>query len=114
MAMELELDPRAAAKTHPHRAKPLRKPVSSPSAVPTGLTAGDLIALLEDLDPATPVVIEGQYGGYASARGISRVPLRFNVNSLEGFGPHDHASQGKPAQALAVAVLVTPSADIVE
>ena len=63
---------------------------------------------------SSPIVIEGQYGGYVSARRISRMPLRFNVNSLEGFGPHERASPGEPPHALAAAVLTTPSPDFVE
>jgi hypothetical protein len=82
--------------------------------LPEGLTAGDLIALLEDLDPATPVVIGGQYGGYESARSISAVPLQFNVNRMDGFGPHDRAAPGGPPQAVAVAVLVNREAQLVE
>ena len=88
--------------------------VEVPIQLPEGLTVGDLISLLEDMDPATPVVIGGQYGGYESARSISSVPLRFNVNRMDGFGPHDRAAPDGPPQALAVAVLVRPESRFVE
>jgi hypothetical protein len=94
--------------------KTRRDALEAPAPLPEGLTAGDLIALLEDLDPATPVVIGGQYGGYESARSISSVPLRFNVNRMDGFGPHDRAAPGGPPQAVAVAVLVKPAPQLVE
>jgi hypothetical protein len=112
MTLDLELE-------HPARGRrALRKAKSaetrSTTAGAEALTAGDLIALLEDLDPATPVVIAGQYGGFDGVRGISRLPLRFNVNSLEGFGPHDRASPGEPPHAHAVAVLVRPEGKLAE
>jgi len=62
--------------------------------------------MLEDYDPEAPIVIEGQYGGFEWVRGASRVALRLNVNSLEGFGPHDRADGlGEAAEATAVAIL---------
>jgi len=77
-------------------------------------TAGELIALLEDLDPETLVVIGGQYGGFESVQAISKVPLRFNVNRMDGFGAHDRASPGEPPHAVAVAVMVRPEPGLAE
>lgn len=78
------------------------------------LTAGRLIALLEEFDPEAPIVIEGQYGGFEWVRQASRVPLRLNVNSLEGFGPHDRADMGEAAEAKAVAILAQPGSFALE
>jgi hypothetical protein len=112
MTMDLELERPARAKPPVRKSRPFR---ARPRRAGAGaLTAGELIALLEDLDPATPIVIEGQYGGFDSARAICRVPLRFNVNSLEGFGPHERASPGQPPEALAAALLVLPAPGFAE
>jgi hypothetical protein len=78
------------------------------------MTVGDLIALLEDVDPTAPVVIAGQYGGYDSVRGLSRVPLTFDVNQLEGFGRHEQAASGERADAVAIAVIVETTGGSVE
>lgn len=89
------------AKTAPRRTEPRPLPFDV-------LTAGRLIALLEDYHPETPIVMEGQYGGFEWVRGASRVPLRLNVNNLEGFGPHDRAEPTEAADATAVAILAQP------
>lgn len=112
MTFDQELQQPARRGSVGRRAK--GKAVEVPVPLPEGLTVGDLISLLEDLDPATLVVIGGQYGGYESARSISSVPLQFNVNHMDGFGPHDRAAPDGPPQAVAVAVLVRPASRFAE
>jgi hypothetical protein len=106
MTIDVDLLPASKVKRLPRRSQAERGEMAGSQG---GLTAGDLIAMLEHLDPATPIVIEGQYGGYASVRRIAQVALKFNVNDLEGFGPHDRVSPGEPPEARAAAVLVRPS-----
>src|SRR5262249_32964315 len=106
MTLDLGLEHSARSRGLRRKSKSAESSRDPLHALPEGLTAGELIALLEDLDPATPVVIGGQYGGFESARAISKVPLRFDVNRMEGFGPHDRASPDEPPDAVAVAVMV--------
>ncbi|MEQ1771072.1 MAG: hypothetical protein ABL879_14660 [Devosia sp.] len=116
MSIDLGIDSPSGHRASPRkaRAKITSKPVE-PCLLPSEvLTAGRLIALLEDYDPEAPVVIEGQYGGFEWVRRTSRVPLRLNVNSLEGFGPHDRADRAKAADAMAVAILVQPATAVFE
>ena len=68
------------------------------------LTAGELIALLQAADPAAPVVIRGQYGGFDCVHVVAPQPLRLNVNSHDGFGPHDQPEDGEGADIVAVAI----------
>jgi hypothetical protein len=68
------------------------------------LTAGELIALLQAADPAAPVVIRGQYGGFDCVHAVTPQPLRLNVNSHDGFGPHDLPEDGESADIMAVAI----------
>jgi hypothetical protein len=81
---------------------------ASPPIPEDVLTAGRLIALLEDYDAEAPIVIEGQYGGFEWVRAAGRMPLRLNVNSLEGFGPHERADPDEATEATVVAILVRP------
>lgn len=99
---------RAAASRQEPSADTPPMPAEAPQIPEDALTAGRLIALLEDYDPEAPIVIEGQYGGFEWVRVASRMPLRLNVNSLEGFGPHDRADPDEAAEATAVAILVRP------
>jgi len=76
----------------------------APTAPAPLLTAGELIALLQNADPAAPVVIRGQYGGFDCVHAVAPQPLRLNVNSHDGFGPHDLPDDGEPADIVAVAI----------
>src|ERR1700712_2261852 len=69
-----------------------RRPTRSSQFLPAVLTVAELVALLQTLEPSSPVVLQGQYGGFESVMGVELLPLRFNVNRLEGFGPHDRIS----------------------
>ena len=69
-----------------------------------GLTVSDLIALLKTLDPAALVLVRGENGGLDEVLGLRLLPVRLNVNSAEGFGPHELAIAGEPADGLAVLV----------
>jgi hypothetical protein len=69
------------------------------------LTVGELVALLSETDPTTPVVIPVQYGGFSGKLRLERRPLRLNVNRLEGFGPHDVAGSGEREDIIAVAIV---------
>lgn len=69
------------------------------------LTVGELIALLRDADPLAPVVIAGREGGFDGVRAVARQPLRLNVNTLEGFGPHEAPAPGEQPDAFALAVV---------
>lgn len=110
----LEVSDRGAEARRERKAKvaPRRQ---QPQPLPSGiLTAGMLIALLEDYDPEAPIVIEGQYGGFECVRRTSRLPLRLNVNSLEGFGPHDRVDFDEAADVTAVAILTQPGSVVYE
>lgn len=106
MTIELDFDRPAVQRSAKAKTQVGPVPDAQPATARTSMTVGDLILLLEDVDPRAPVVIEGQYGGYVSVGGLTRVPLRFDVNSLEGFGPHDRAAIAEKADALAVVVRI--------
>ena len=95
------------AVPRPHKAKraTTNGPRGQTGAVSAPLlTAGELIALLQAADPASPVVIRGQYGGFDCVHVVAPQPLRLNVNSHDGFGPHDQPEDGEGADIVAVAI----------
>ena len=110
--MSIDSELKGLARDKKSRGEPKAKTAAKgtePRQLPfDGLTAGRLIALLEEYHPEAPIVIEGQYGGFEWVRGASRVPLRLNVNNLEGFGPHDRAEPTEAADATAVVILAQP------
>ena len=67
-----------------------------------GLTVGDVIAMLETFDPAAPLLVSGEYGGFEEVVGFRKVPVMLDVNNAEGFGPHERAEVGQRADTVAV------------
>ena len=72
----------------------------------TGLTVGDMIAMLETFDPSAPVLLAGEYGGLAEVLGLRKIPVKLNVNEAEGFGPHEIAQLGQRPDATAVTLRI--------
>jgi hypothetical protein len=67
-----------------------------------GLTVGDVIAMLETFDPSAPLLVRGENGGFAEVLGFRATGVALNVNSAEGFGPHDLPDSGQRADTVAV------------
>lgn len=67
-----------------------------------GLTVGDVIAMLETFDPSAPVMVSGESGGFEEVLGFRTTGVVLNVNSAEGFGPHDLPDDGARADLIAV------------
>ncbi len=68
----------------------------------TGLTVGDVIAMLETFDPSAPFLVAGEYGGFEEVLGLRRINVKLNVNDADGFGPHEIAEPGQRADKAAV------------
>lgn len=68
------------------------------------LTVGELLAMLQGVDPQSPVVIRGQYGGYDVVHSVGPQPLKLNVNTCQGFGPHEVPQDGEAADIVALAI----------
>jgi hypothetical protein len=68
------------------------------------MTVGELLAMLEGADPQSPVVIRGQYGGYDWVHAVGPRPLKLNVNTCQGFGPHEVPQPGEAADIVALAI----------
>ncbi len=68
----------------------------------TGLTVGDVIAMLETFDPSAPLLVAGEYGGFEEVLGLRRINVKLNVNDADGFGPHEIAEPGQSADRAAV------------
>ncbi len=68
----------------------------------SGLTVGDVIAMLETFDPSAPVMVAGESGGFEEVLGFRTTGVVLNVNSAEGFGPHDLPDDGARADLVAV------------
>ena len=47
----------------------------------TGLTVGDVIAMLETFDPSAPVMVHGESGGFEEVLGFRTTGVALNVNS---------------------------------
>lgn len=67
-----------------------------------GLTVGDVIAMLETFDPSAPVMVSGESGGFEEVLGFRATGVALNVNSADGFGPHDLPDDGARADLVAV------------
>lgn len=67
-----------------------------------GLTVGEVIAMLETFDPSAPLMVRGENGGFEEVLGFRATGVALNVNSAEGFGPHDLPDGGSRPDALAV------------
>ena len=67
-----------------------------------GLTVGDVISMLETFDPAAPLLVRGENGGFEEVLGFRATGVSLNVNSAEGFGPHDLPENGALPDTLAV------------
>ena len=68
----------------------------------SGLTVGDVIAMLETFDPASPLMVQGESGGFEEVLGFRTTGVVLNVNAAEGFGPHDLPDDGARADLVAV------------
>ena len=68
----------------------------------SGLTVGDVIAMLETFDPTAPVMVSGENGGFEEVLGFRTTGVVLNVNSADGFGPHDLPDDGARADLVAV------------
>jgi len=77
---------------------------SSPLGRPrlVGLTVGDVIAMLETFDPSAPLLVNGENGGLEEVLGFRATGVALNVNSAEGFGPHDLPDPGRRPDTVAV------------
>jgi len=73
----------------------------------TGLTVGDVIAMLETFDPSAPVMVHGESGGFEEVLGFRTTGVALNVNSAEGFGPHDVPDDGAQPDLVAVVLRST-------
>jgi len=71
------------------------------------MTVGELLAMLKGADPQSPVVIRGQYGGYDCVHAVGPQPLKLNVNTCQGFGPHEVPQDGEAADVVALAIECT-------
>jgi len=67
-----------------------------------GLTVGDVIAMLETFDPSAPLLVRGENGGFEEVLGFRSTGVALNVNSAEGFGPHDVPDAGQQPDTVAV------------
>lgn len=72
----------------------------------TGLTVGDVIAMLETFDPSAPLLVAGEYGGFEEVLGLRKINVKLNVNDAEGFGPHEIAQPGQRPDITAVTLRV--------
>jgi hypothetical protein len=68
----------------------------------TGLTVGDVIAMLETFDPDAPLLVSGEYGGFEEVVGLRKINVKLHVNDAEGFGPHEIAQPGQRPDVTAV------------
>lgn len=78
-----------------------KKPVAKTPAL-CGLTVGEVIAMLETFDPSAPLMVRGENGGFDEVLGFRATGVSLNVNSADGFGPHDLPDSGARADTLAV------------
>ena len=67
-----------------------------------GLTVGEVIAMLETFDPSAPVMVSGESGGFEEVLGFRTTGVVLNVNTADGFGPHDLPDDGARADLIAV------------
>ena len=68
----------------------------------TGLTVGDVIAMLETFDSSAPFLVAGEYGGLEAVLGLRKINVMLNVNDADGFGPHEIAGPGERGDQVAV------------
>lgn len=80
----------------------LEKKASPKSLQLGGLTVGEVIAMLQTFDPSAPLMVRGENGGFEEVLGFRATGVMLNVNSAEGFGPHDLPDAGTRPDALAV------------
>lgn len=80
----------------------LEKRLDARVAQRTGLTVGDMIAMLETFDPSAPMLVAGEYGGFEEVLGLRKINVALNVNDADGFGPHEIAQPGQRPDVTAV------------
>lgn len=78
-----------------------KKPVTKTPKL-CGLTVGEAIAMLETFDPSAPLMVRGENGGFEEALGFRATGVVLNVNTAEGFGPHDLPDGGARPDTTAV------------
>ena len=77
-----------------------KAPLQTPQLI--GLTVGDVIAMLETFDPSAPLLVRGENGGFEEVLGFRATGVALNVNSADGFGPHDLPNPGQLPDTMAV------------
>lgn len=80
------------------------KSLKFPNGV-SGMTVGEMIAHLEQLDPLAPVLMPAENGGLDEIVVVTARGVRLNVNRAEGFGPHEVPAFGEMADTDAVLLL---------
>ena len=80
------------------------KSLKFPNGV-SGMTVGEMIAHLEQLDPLAPVLMPAENGGLEEIEVVTARGVRLNVNRAEGFGPHEVPAFGEMADTDAVLLL---------
>lgn len=75
----------------------------------SGLTVGEMIAWLEQLDPTAPVLVPAENGGLDEVVLVTALGVSLNVNRAEGFGPHEVTASGEQPDTDAVLLLSAPS-----
>lgn len=87
----------------------LNKPSRTKAPQLCGLTVGEVIAMLETFDPSAPLLVRAENGGFEEVLGFRTTGVALNVNTAEGFGPHDLPNPG--ARPDTVAVVLRAQAD---
>jgi hypothetical protein len=90
----------------------LYEDANQPATGRVGMSAGEVIALLSRLDPATPVVVSGPVGGFSGVAVAGCIPLCLEVNRARDFGPHEVPGPGDHGDVVAVALLAEPLPEV--
>lgn len=97
-----------ALRSRRKAAPPRRTAAAKPARL---MTVGELLTMLKGVDPQSPVAIRGQYGGYDWVHTAGPQPLKLNVNTCPGFGPHEVPQDGEAADIVAIAIDCAPRAN---
>lgn len=61
------------------------------------MTIAELIEILSQFDPATPVVVRGYEGGYNNIIKVEKTEMQLNINRIWFYGAHGaNPEQSKP------------------
>lgn len=90
-----------------HNAELLEKPeIHYPADSQKQYTVGDVVMLLERLDPSMRIVVDGYQGGFEDLRTIELVPIEVEANAdRDSFGPYQLDTSDNAEQALLLAGL---------